>query len=126
MLLNVLQVSGQGSPETRFNNQLQDFNVSKYTGTAGVNIPIYTFSEGGVTIPISLSCNTSGIRVDEKSGIVGLGWTLNAGGMITRSVMGAPDESSYMGHTYVKGYAKDYGYNSTLPYDDHEPDNYFL
>lgn len=126
LLIVTTKIYAQGSPESKFNSSLQDFNVSTYTGAAMVNIPIYTFSEGGINIPISLSCNTSGIRVDEKASLVGLGWTLNAGGMISRMVMGAPDEGSYNGNTYIKGYYKDGGYYSTNVADDHEPDQFFM
>jgi len=65
--------------------------VNEYSGLPSVSIPLYTVSEGAVSLPISLSYNASGIQVSEESGIVGLGWALNIGGAITRSVNGNDD-----------------------------------
>ncbi|WPU95846.1 hypothetical protein SNE25_09985 [Mucilaginibacter sabulilitoris] len=63
-----------------------DVPVSPYTGTADVNIPIYTIHAKGIDIPISLGYHTGGIRLDEEASWVGLGWALNAGGMISRTI----------------------------------------
>jgi YD repeat-containing protein len=65
--------------------------VNEYSGLPNVSIPLYTITEGAISVPISLSYNTSGIQVSEESGIVGLGWALNIGGAITRSVNGNDD-----------------------------------
>ena len=65
--------------------------VNEYSGTANINIPIYTLQEGGLSIPISIGYATGGIQVSEESSVVGLGWSLNAGGAITRNVNGIDD-----------------------------------
>lgn len=44
-----------------------------------------------MSVPVSISYHPSGIKVNEISSVVGLGWSLNAGGVITRLVRGAPD-----------------------------------
>ncbi|MEI9922007.1 MAG: hypothetical protein WDO14_24910 [Bacteroidota bacterium] len=62
------------------------------TGAATANIPLYTIKLKDFTFPISLSYSTQGLKADEVSSRVGLGWVLNATGMITRSVHGIPDE----------------------------------
>lgn len=57
-----------------------------YTGSATVNIPLHTISFDGWNLPLSLSYDTSGIRANQDASEVGLGWVLNATGVITRIV----------------------------------------
>lgn len=91
-----------------------DIPVSHHTGVPNISIPIYTVQEGPLSLPISLSYHSSGIKVDEVASWVGLGWSLNAGGMISRTVMGGPDEglTSFSGGYSDKqgwGWYRDYG-----------------
>jgi hypothetical protein len=65
--------------------------VSPYTGTADVTVPIYAIKAKGISIPIDLAYHTGGIRIKEESGWVGLGWVLNAGGSISRTIMDQDD-----------------------------------
>lgn len=66
-----------------------------YTGKINVGIPIYDISIGDINIPISLSYNTSGIKVSDIASNVGLGWSLNAGGSILKVVRDLPDDDFY-------------------------------
>ena len=75
-----------------------DIPVSYHTGLPDISIPIYTLNEGAVSMAIGLSYHASGIRVQETASWVGLGWALNAGGVITRTVQGAPDEKGSSGN----------------------------
>lgn len=65
--------------------------VSYYRGTTSINIPIYTLEAGSFQLPISLSYNSSGIKVEDIASWVGLGWSLNAGGTISISTKGKSD-----------------------------------
>ncbi|WP_299119952.1 RHS repeat domain-containing protein [uncultured Tenacibaculum sp.] len=70
-------------------------SVNYYSGTVGVSIPIYTINDNGITVPITLRyTGGNGIRVDEQSSWVGLGWALNTGGAISRVKRGTADEST--------------------------------
>lgn len=61
-------------------------------GLAEINIPLYEISIDGISIPISISYLSDGIRVNEIPSIVGLKWVLNYGGMISRSIIGVEDQ----------------------------------
>lgn len=67
--------------------------VGLFTGTPQVNIPLYTFNSGSLSIPLALNYSSNGIRVDELPSNVGLGWSLQAGGVITRVIMDDADET---------------------------------
>jgi hypothetical protein len=66
--------------------------VNPVTGTAIVNIPLYAITNGGASLPMTLSYNASGIRPTDAESSAGMGWNLNAGGAITREVHGLPDD----------------------------------
>ncbi len=68
-------------------------------GIAHLDIPLYELAGKEISVPVSLGYASGGIKMDEIAGVAGLGWTLNAGGCITRTVMDMPDEfSSYIFH----------------------------
>ncbi|MDQ1087568.1 hypothetical protein [Siphonobacter sp. SORGH_AS_1065] len=83
--------------------------VGTYTGTPNVTIPIYTITHRDLTLPISLNYQGSGIQVEQEASWVGLGWTLNAGGVITRTIRGGDDFNDGNGDggdnpTHIMGY----------------------
>lgn len=93
-----------------------DIPVSYHTGVPNISIPIYTIREGELSLPISLSYHSSGIKVKEVSSWVGLGWSLNSGGVISRTVIGGRDEgitncniSGGYSNEAGWGWYKDYG-----------------
>ena len=63
-----------------------------YTGMVSANIPLYTYKDNDFEIPLSLQYSSSGYKTYAPIGCVGLGWTLNAIGCITRKVNGIADE----------------------------------
>lgn len=99
--------------------------VGLFTGTPQINIPLYQTNIGKLDLPISLSYSSNGIRVDEIASSVGLGWTLNAGGVITRNVMDDADEHTYLQRpnnfpNAVTQETLDYIFNSTNPDDTYD------
>ncbi len=71
----------------------EEMPVNNYTGQ-----PNITISLGSLPITkklpylIALRYNTQGIRIDERSGWTGTGFSMESGGVITRSIIGLPDE----------------------------------
>jgi hypothetical protein len=73
--------------------QFEEVPISYYTGQPNINIPIYSKNiSSNLSLDISLSYNTQGIKINNRSSWVGTGWSLNAGGVISRTVRGIPDE----------------------------------
>lgn len=72
-------------------NQINN-SINLYSGTTNVDLPIGSLPGRKIAVPILLSYNTGGIKVQDVAGWTGLGWNLNAGGAITRVVRGLPDE----------------------------------
>ena len=83
--------------------------VNYFNGLPDISIPITTFKGKGFELPIKLSYHASGINPDLHPGWVGLGWTLHAGGMISRIVKGYKDEKSEAEFQYLsdKGYGNE-------------------
>ena len=71
---------------------MTNISTNNYSGTANINIPLINIIEKEYPLDISLSYNTTGRKVAEVPSWVGLGWNLNAGGLITRTVMSMPDD----------------------------------
>ena len=86
MLMRVPQ-----TPEAAAFVKYGDIPVQLYTGTPSISIPLSTLQGRELALPISLTYDASGIKVDQLATWVGLGWNLNAGGAITRQVQGLPD-----------------------------------
>jgi len=68
--------------------------VGHFTGRPQIDIPFYSINVGGVTVPVKLSYQFMGLRPTDVVGTTGLGWVLDAGGAISRTVKGRPDEKA--------------------------------
>ncbi len=66
--------------------------ISYYTGIPSVTVPLWEMTGRKLKIGISLQYHASGIKVEDISGWVGLGWSLNCGGMVSRTVRGIADD----------------------------------
>ncbi|TKC05248.1 hypothetical protein [Pedobacter frigoris] len=90
------------SPNAAALGKYGEVPVSKFTGMANIGVPLFEVKSGSITVPINLSYHNSGFKVDERASWTGAGWTINAGGVITRAVQGQPDEASF-GYNNVMG-----------------------
>lgn len=85
------------SPEASALGKYTTVPVGLYTGVPQVSIPLWQLTEGDISIPISMSYHAGGNKVEEITPRTGLGWTLNAGGVISRTIMGEADEYGFNG-----------------------------
>jgi RHS repeat-associated protein len=79
-------------------SKLIDLPVSPYTGTFSYSIPLGTITAGSLSLPVSINYHSAGNKVGEAASCVGLGWMINTGGNITRTINGVHDE--YIGQGY--------------------------
>ncbi|QJD96116.1 RHS repeat protein [Mucilaginibacter robiniae] len=56
--------------------------VSYFNGTANIEVPLYEIKTGDLSFPISINYNTSGIKVAEEAGWIGLGWNISTVGAV--------------------------------------------
>ncbi|REC49972.1 hypothetical protein DRF67_00020 [Chryseobacterium pennipullorum] len=68
-----------------------NLEIGEFTGSPNINIPLLKFKGNSLEMDLLLSYTSPGIKVDEKDGYFGLGWTLIAGGVINRIVRGKND-----------------------------------
>src|SRR5712691_242330 len=124
------------SPTAASLGKFGDVPISYYTGLPQISIPLVTAKGKTLELPISLDYHASGIKVEEIGGWVGMGWALEAGGVITRTVRGIPDER-YEGY-WNTGHVFYESANQTFPppvtlvaniyneVQDGEPDQFFF
>lgn len=72
--------------------KVEESTLDHYTGQPQIAVPLFSTKAGNLDVGLTLSYNSSGIRVNEISGWVGKGWSLETGGVISRSVVDLPDE----------------------------------
>ena len=129
-LLITVSLFGQEEEESNIDNFINGFimpspesqelikninsSVELASGKATVSLPLYTLNAAHLQIPISIDYSSGGVKVDDISTDVGLGWSLNAGGKITRVIHGHPDETP-------RGYLNQMD-NIPFPFDDTNPE----
>lgn len=111
-----------------------DIPVTYHTGIPNISIPIHQIAEGDISLPVSLSYHAGGLKVEEPASWIGAGWSLQAGGVITRTVKDKPDERQTGSSHQQFGHFSDYGMISALSQVpgmnlalyDAEPDLFFF
>lgn len=89
-LPNYVVPSAQSSGLGRYG----EMPVSPATGLPDINIPLGSAKGNKLEVPVRLLYHASGIKVDDLAGWTGQGWSLDAGGIITRTIVGMPDENN--------------------------------
>lgn len=103
------------SPETVALFRSIDYSVNNPNGVVPIEIPLYTIQCGSLTLPITLIYSTTGRKVSDVTGAVGLGWSLNTGGMVSRTIYGCPDETYHFPAGLKR--ANEYNLRSFADYD---------
>lgn len=88
---NPIQSVIMQSPNVSSFSKYGKYPVELSTGLVKNEIPIYTIKTSKLELPISISYHSSGIKVNDIASSIGLGWTLNAGGMISIDARGHND-----------------------------------
>lgn len=84
------------TPDAALFSRIETNTAVEGSGASSVDIALGNVEVTGVSIPLLLQYSNTGIRVTDIETSVGLGWVLNVGGMITRTVSGIPDEYGWL------------------------------
>lgn len=103
-LINSVQVL---SPQATSLARYGEYPVSLATGIPNISIPLYTIRVGEFTLPINISYHAAGNKVNDVASPVGLGWVLNAGGAISRTVKNRIDRLGRNLYDNVPFYTKE-------------------
>jgi RHS repeat-associated protein len=80
------------APNVATLSKFGDVPVSGYTGVPNIGIDFKPLGGTKLSVPIGIKYHAGGIRVNDISTVVGLSWALSAGGSISRTVKGLPDD----------------------------------
>ena len=108
------------SAETFQISKYGNVKPSMYTGAMEYQLPIYCYSDPDFNMPVSLDYHFDGYRPAQHSGIVGYGWALSCGGVITREIRGIPDE------THPADIDPQYGYFKYVTRNRPQNDNWLI
>ncbi len=106
------------SPEAEAFTQYGNTPVNMYAGSPEIGVPIYTHQGRELSLPVSLSYDASGIKVEQLATSAGLGWNLAVGGRISRITNGNPDDYIQSGMTPYKSFWNDSVRDNMLEYRD--------
>lgn len=79
------------SPEVAAFQKISFLPINLYTGKPDIDIALYTIKTGEIEVPISLKYDIGGNKVDDIASNAGWGWSLNAGGNVTRVIRDIDD-----------------------------------
>lgn len=76
--------------------------VSHFTGVPNISIPLHTVSvDKDNNIPISVNYHIRDVKPSTPPGVIGLGWSIQAGGVISRKMNHVRDEGYYRTHIHM-------------------------
>lgn len=109
------------SPTVAALMKFEETPVSNYTGLPDISIPLYSTQTKSkdINLSIALKYHAAGTMANQVASDTGLGWSLFAGGTISRTVKGIADEYYQSGSADNKVgiYGTDYTANKNSYYD---------
>ena len=74
----------------KFGNIPLDF----YNGSMPIHLPLPSLqTKNGFELPVYIQYNSNGVKVNDYPGVLGMSWSLFAGGLISRNILGGDDFS---------------------------------
>jgi len=81
------------SAESQIFERYLNHEIEECSGTPSINIPLYEINIKGMSIPINLSYDASGVKYNQFDGTVGVGWSIESMGYrVFREIHGRADE----------------------------------
>ncbi len=82
------------SPTVAALMKFEEVPVNTYTGVPDISIPLFTLptTSPDISISATMSYHSGSNGAEEVAAYTGLGWNLNLGGTVSRTVRGLPDE----------------------------------
>ena len=72
--------------------KVQGTDINESDGAANISIPLHDIQVDNVNVPLTLSYDSKGVKVEEIAGNAGTSWTLTGTSLISRQIYGLPDE----------------------------------
>jgi len=132
-------ISTPPSPDAASLGAFGEYKMDNNTGKTNLSIPIFELKTSRFTFPITLNyAGFNGIKVDERAGWTGLGWVLELGGAVSRTINGADDFAPYgfknVGLPSVTNILREGGTQNNMNYFDKidngyadtKPDNFYF
>lgn len=108
------------SPEIADLSRFGNVPIAMNAGRIDLTIPLVEINDGTFEMPITLSYNSAGFMPMKSDGVVGLNWSLNSGGVITREVKGFPDDAAEGQYSF--NHKKFYGFAYFLKNKNNQKD----
>jgi len=97
-----------------------DMSINEYLGIPDISIPLFNMELIDINIPLNISYQATGIKVNQDASSVGIGWDLNTLGSVVQIVRGDDDMNPYR-HPYLYRLLPDY-YSSHYAHFEYLPE----
>lgn len=90
------------SPETASLLRYLEYSLDHTSGAMTLSIPIYKIKYGTLSLLVTINYEGSGRRITDVTGPIGMGWSLNTGGIISRTIKGKPDNRAQVDQVKIE------------------------